>query len=77
MKRSNKILWESNFSKSNETNNDKELAPRWSKRARKEINLGFGYYTFLIENDPTTFDEVIKSLDSAFYREAINGYIEF
>ncbi|KAJ9703199.1 hypothetical protein PVL29_004828 [Vitis rotundifolia] len=38
-----------------------EFEPRRSKRDRKEINLGDGFYTFLIDEDPRSYKEAITS----------------
>ena len=49
-----------------------EFEPRRSKRNRKETNLGDGFYTFLINEDPRSYKEVITSLDVPFWKEVIN-----
>ncbi|RVX14351.1 hypothetical protein CK203_017150 [Vitis vinifera] len=38
-----------------------EFEPRRSKRDRKETNLGDGFYTFLIDEDPRSYKEAITS----------------
>ncbi|CAL8150045.1 unnamed protein product [Prunus armeniaca] len=45
---------------------------RRSKRARVEKNFGDDFYTFLVEGDPTTYKEVVMSVDAPFWNEAIN-----
>ena len=37
-----------------------------SKRDKKDTNLGDGFYTFLIDDDPRTYKEVIASFDAPF-----------
>ena len=43
-----------------------EFEPRRSKRDRKETNLGDGFYTFLINEDPRSYKKAITSLDAPF-----------
>ncbi|KAJ9684091.1 hypothetical protein PVL29_016537 [Vitis rotundifolia] len=63
------------------TRRDKSIEPsefetRRSKRDRKETNLGDGFYTFLIDEDPRSYKEAITSPDAPFWKEAINSEIE-
>ena len=63
------------------TNRDKsiepsEFEPRRSKRNRKETNLGDGFYTFLIDEDPRSYKEATTFPDAPFWNEAINNEIE-
>ena len=53
-------------SKSMDISCEVELEPRRSTRARKETNLGDGFFTFLLKDDPKTYLEAIKSLDASF-----------
>ena len=53
-----------------------EFEPSRSKKDRKETNLGDGFYTFLIDDNPRSYKEVITSLDASFWKEAINSEIE-
>ena len=53
-----------------------KFEPRRSKRNRKETNLGDGFYTFLIDDDPRSYKEVITSPDAPFWKESINNEIE-
>ena len=41
-----------------------EFEPRMSKRDRKETNLGDGFYTFLIDDDPKFYKEAITFPDA-------------
>lgn len=43
-----------------------EFEPRRSERDRKETNLGDGFYTFLIDEDPRSYKEAITSPDAPF-----------
>ena len=53
-----------------------EFKPRRNKRDRKETNLGDGFYTFLIDEDPRSYKEAIPSPDAPFWKDAINSEIE-
>ena len=53
-----------------------EFEPRRSKIDRKETNLGDGFYTFLIDEDPRSYKEAITSPDAPFWKEAINSEIK-
>ncbi|KAM2709368.1 hypothetical protein EV2_047063 [Malus domestica] len=59
------------------TNEEEPLAElRRSKRPRVEKNFGDDFYTFLIEGDPTTYEEAMISVDTPFWKEAINSEVE-
>ena len=47
-----------------------------SKRDRKDKNLGDGFYTFLIDEDPITYKEAIPSSDALLCKEALNSEIK-
>ncbi|XP_077234740.1 uncharacterized protein LOC143876948 [Tasmannia lanceolata] len=53
-----------------------EVEPRRSQRAKKATDFGSDFYTFLVEDDPSTFKEAMSSLDANFWKEAINSEIE-
>ena len=44
---------------------------RISKRQRKEVSFGDDFYTYLIENEPSSYFEVISSLYALLWKEAI------
>ena len=52
-----------------------KFEPRISKINRKETNLGDGFYTFLIDEDPRSYKEVITSPNAPFWKKAINSEI--
>ena len=54
-------------------NNNEDL--RRSKRQRKETFFGNDFYTYLVENEPLTFSETIKSSETLFWKEAIKAEI--
>ncbi|CAL8155352.1 unnamed protein product [Prunus armeniaca] len=59
-----------------ESNDNLKVELRRSKRARKETNLGDGFYTFLVDNDPQTYSEAITAPDAPFWKEAIKNELE-
>lgn len=48
-----------------------DLEPRRSKGPRKESTFCPNFYTYILENDPTTYHEAMQSPDAAFWREAL------
>ena len=44
---------------------------RRSKRRRKEVSFGDDFYTYLIENEPSSYFEAISSHDALLWKEAI------
>ena len=53
-----------------------QMEPRRSKRARVENDFGPDYYIFNIEENLQNLKEVLTSLDSIFWKEATNDEIE-
>ena len=53
-----------------------ELEPRRSKRARTEKSFGPDFLTFLLENDPQSYNEAVRSADGALWKDAINSEID-
>jgi hypothetical protein len=49
---------------------------RRSKRARKEKNFGNDFIAYIVDDDPTCYDEAIKSIDAPFWLEAINNELD-
>ncbi|PHU12207.1 hypothetical protein BC332_19137 [Capsicum chinense] len=47
---------------------------RRSIRQRTSTSFGSDFVTFFLENEPQTFKEVMASLDSSFWKEAVNRY---
>ena len=74
------------------TNDDSVLEPRRSKRARKENSFGPDFITsylsesslidddfvhiFVLEDDPRTYDEAMRSVDAVFWKEAIDSELQ-
>ena len=54
-----------------------EIEPRRSKRARVEKDFGPNYYVFNIEENLQNLKEALTSPDTIFWKEAINDEIEF
>ena len=47
-----------------------------SKRQRKEFSFGDNFYTYLIENEPSSYFEAISSLDVLLWKEAIETKLD-
>ena len=50
---------------------------RRSKRQRKEVSFGDDFYTYLIENEPSSYFEAISSPDTLLWKEAIKIELDF
>ena len=50
--------------------------PRCSKRQRVSTTFGPDFLTFMLENEPRTFQEAMASSETAFWKEAVNSEIE-
>ena len=46
--------------------------PRRSKRSKKVKDFGSEFCYFLLEDDPKTYGEAMRSIDAPFWKEAIN-----
>ena len=44
---------------------------KMSKRQRKEVSFGDDFYTYLIENEPSSYFEAISSSNALLWKEAI------
>ena len=49
---------------------------RIRKRERKETNLSDDFYTFIVDDDPRSYKEVMTSSSAPLWKEAINSEIE-
>ena len=49
---------------------------RKSKRQRKEVSFGDDFYTYLIENEPSSYFESISSPDALLWKEAIKNELD-
>ena len=49
-----------------------QMEPRRSKRARVENDFGPDYYVFNIEENPQNLKESLTSPDAIFWKEAVN-----
>ena len=54
-----------------------KFEPRRSKRIRTEKNFGEDFFTYLIEDTPSSYLEAMTSPDAPFWKEAINNEIEY
>ena len=43
---------------------------------RKETTFGNDFYTYLVEDDPLSYFEIISSSDAKFWKEAIKTEID-
>ena len=46
------------------------------KRQRREVSFGDDFYTYLIENEPSSYFEAISSSDALLWKEAIKTELE-
>ncbi|KAF3632210.1 hypothetical protein FXO37_27606 [Capsicum annuum] len=53
-----------------------EENPRCSTRQRTSTSFGSNFVTFFLENEPQTLKEAMLSLDSSFWKEAVNSKID-
>ena len=53
-----------------------EDEPRHSKRQRTSTSFGPDFLTYLLENEPRTFKEVVTSPEALFWKEVINSEVE-
>ena len=56
--------------------NEYEIELWRSKRPRVEKVFGPKYYVYNLQSDPTSLEEALSSLDSSFWKEAINDEID-
>ena len=49
---------------------------RGSKRQRKEVSFGDDFYTYLIENEPSSYFDAISSSNTLLWKEAIKTKLE-
>jgi hypothetical protein len=59
-----------------QTQENIELEPRRSKRARVEKDFGPDYYVFNLEENPPNFKEALASPDAIFWKEAVNDEMD-
>ena len=55
----------------NSQDQDSEVEPRCSKRARTEKSFGPDFLTYVLEGEPRTFKEVVNSTEGLMWKEAI------
>ena len=58
------------------TPEEEESQPRRSKRMRIAISFGPDFETYLVEENPYTFQEAMNAHDAAFWKEALDDEIE-
>ena len=52
--------------------NNEPIKLRRSKRSRKARDFGDDFYTFLLEDDPKTYNEAMMSVDALFWKKTVN-----
>ena len=57
-------------------NDESEEALRRSKRARTSKSFGLDFLTYLLENEPQSFNEAMSTLKAPMRKEAVNSEIE-
>ena len=57
----------SNLSSCSNANKDIVFEPRGSKRSEKVKNFGSEFYSFLLEDDPKIYGEVMRSIHAPFF----------
>ncbi|GJU09223.1 retrotransposon protein, putative, ty1-copia subclass, partial [Tanacetum coccineum] len=55
---------------------EEEVELRRSKRARTEKSFGLDFVSFMVENEPTSYLEVVTSLEGYQWKEAIKSEID-
>ena len=61
---------------SHDQNKEVEVEPRCSKRARTEKYFGPNFLTYMLEDEPQTFKEVVNSIESLLWKKAIKSEID-
>jgi hypothetical protein len=74
LKNKEKLLHEPSFTSNEIVDDVQEL--RRSKRARTEKNFGNYFIAHIVDDDPTCYNEAIKSIDAPFWLEAINNELD-
>ena len=59
-----------------QTQENIELEPRRSKRARVEKDFGLDYYVFNLEENSSNLKEALASPDAIFWKEAVNDEMD-
>jgi hypothetical protein len=59
-----------------QTQENIELEPRRSKRARVEKDFGPDYYVFNLEENPSNLKEALDSPDTIFWKEVVNDEMD-
>ena len=73
---SSKRVLETIHENSQDEDNDGEVEPRRSKRARTEKSFGPDFLTYMLEGEPQTYKEAVNSTESLMWKEAIKSEID-
>ena len=60
----------SNLSSCSNANKDIVFEPRRSKGSKKVNDFGFEFCSFLLEDDPKTYGEAMRSIDASFWKRS-------
>jgi hypothetical protein len=74
LKNKEKLLHEHSFTSNEIVDDVQEL--RRSKRTKMERNFGNDFIAYIVDDDPTYYNEAIKSIDAPFWLEAINNELD-
>ena len=58
---------------SQDQNEDSEVEPRRSKRARIEKSFGLDFLTYMLEEEPQTYKEAMNSTEGLMWKEVIQS----
>ena len=61
---------------SQDGNDNGEVEPRRSKRARVEKSFGLDFMTYTLKGEPQTYKETVNSIEGLMWKETINSEIE-
>ena len=61
---------------SQDENDNGEVEPRRSKRARAEKSFGPDFLTYMLEGEPRTYKEAVNSTEDLMWKEVIDSEIE-
>ena len=74
LKNKEKVLHESVDTSNDPVDHVQEL--RRSKRVRKEKSYGNDFLVYIVENEPVSYYDAIKSIDAPFWLKAINSELD-
>ncbi|KAK8685120.1 hypothetical protein V6N13_041128 [Hibiscus sabdariffa] len=76
LKSTKRVLETISEDSSNDQGVELEIEPRRSKRARIEKSFGSDFLTFMLEDEPQTYNDAIRSPEGTLWKDAIKSEIE-